>query len=80
MNAFKLDLMTLLAIFVILAVVVTMTLGSGDNDKTSIGSFGQQKSPIATVSGIASSGDSSFSYRASQSVLPTSKFVSRSWH
>lgn len=79
MNAFKLDLMTLLAIFVILAVVITMTLGSGDNDKTSIGSFGQQQSFTATVSGITPSNDTSFSYSASKSVIPTSKFVSRSW-
>ena len=80
MNAFKLDLMTLLAIFVVLAVVVTMALGSSDNDKTSFGSFSQQKSPIGTVTSIAPNSSSSFSYRATQAVIPSSKFVSRSWH
>lgn len=80
MNAFKLDLMTLLAIFVVLAVVVTMALGSSGNDRTSVGSYGVQKSPIGTVSSIASNSSSSFSYRATQAVIPSSKFVSRSWH
>ena len=79
MNAFKLDLMTLLALFVVLAVIVTMTLGSSDNDKTTIGGFNQQKSAIETVSSFTSNSDASFSYRASQAALPTSKFVSRSW-
>lgn len=80
MNAFKLDLMTLLAIFVVLAVAVTMALGSSDKDKNSVGGFSQQKSPIGTVSSIAPDSNGSFSYRASQAVIPTSKFVSRSWH
>jgi len=80
MNAFKLDLMTLLAIFVVLAVVVTMTLGSGDSDRTSVGSYGVQKSPIGAVSSITPNSSSSFSYRATQAVIPSSKIVSRSWH
>ena len=78
MNAFKLDLMTLLAIFVVLAVVVTMALGSNDNDRTSVGSYGVQQSPIGAVSSVSPSSRSSFSYRA-QAVMPSSKFVSRSW-
>ena len=79
MNAFKLDLMTLLAIFVVLAVVVTMALGSSDNNKTSIGSFSQPNSSIATVNSIAPNNSSSISYRATQAVIPSSKLVSRSW-
>ena len=80
MNAFKLDLMTVLALFVILAVIVTMMLGSNDNDKTNIGSFSQPtNSTVLTVSSVTPVSSESFSYRASQAVTPASKFVSRSW-
>ena len=74
MNAFKLDLMTVLALFVILAVIVTMALGANDDDKTSVGAFSQSKSAIASVTGAAP-----VTYRASQTALPTSKLVSSSW-
>ena len=79
MNAFKLDLMTLLAIFVVLAVVVTMALGSSDNEKASI-NFNQPRSAIGTESSILPSSNTSFYNRTAQTVIPSSKFVSRSWH
>jgi len=79
MNAFKLDLMTVLALFVILAVIVTMALGANDDDKTSVGAFSQPKSAIASVANTAPASNGAVSYRASQTVLPTSKFVSSSW-
>jgi len=75
MNAFKLDLMTLLALFVILAVIVTMALGANDDDKISVGVFNSSTTNSAFTSTI----DSSSVNRTSQSVLPSSKFVSRSW-
>jgi uncharacterized protein YpmS len=75
MNAFKLDLMTLLAIFVILAVIVTMALGASDDDKISVGVFNSS----TTNSAFASAIDSTSVNRTSQAVLPNSKFVSRSW-
>ena len=78
MNAFKLDLMTLLAIFVVLAVIVTMALGSGDNEKASV-DFTQPRSTIGTISSIAPGNNTSFSYRTSQTVMPSSKFAGRSW-
>lgn len=78
MNAFKLDLMTVLALFVILAVIVTMALGAND-DKTSVGAFSQPKSAIASVINEAPANGGAVSYRASQAVLPTSKLVSSSW-
>ncbi|WP_455223375.1 hypothetical protein [Kaarinaea lacus] len=74
MNAFKLDLMTVLALFVILAVIVTMLLGANDDDRTSVGAFNQPKSAFGTAI------DATPVSRASQAVLPNSKFVSRSWH
>ena len=79
MNAFKLDLMTVLALFVILAVIVTMALGANDDDKTSVGAFSQQKSAIASVINEAPANGGAVSYRASQAVLPTAKLVSSSW-
>lgn len=81
MNAFKLDLMTVLALFVILAVIVTMTLGSSDDDKTSVGVFSQPaKTSTGAVNQALPVSSTSLSYRASQSLTPASKFVSRSWH
>lgn len=74
MNAFKLDLMTVLALFVILAVIVTMALGASDDDRTSVGAFNQPKSAFGTAI------DTTSVSRTSQNVLPNSKFVSQGWH
>ena len=74
MNAFKLDLMTLLALFVILAVIVTMAFGASDDDKTSVGVFNSTSN-----SAFTSVIDSTSVNRTSQAVMPNSKFVSRSW-
>ncbi|MCI0504968.1 MAG: hypothetical protein L0Z73_02550 [Gammaproteobacteria bacterium] len=80
MNAFKLDLMTLLAVFVILAVIVTMTFGAKDVGSTSANTFNQPKSTIGTPGGVAPVSSSSFRYRESQAVIPASRYASRSWN
>lgn len=79
MNAFKLDLMTLLAVFVILAVIVTMTLGTGD--RTNANTFSQPKSSIANpAGGVAPVSNASFSYGKSHTAIPAPKHASRSWN
>ncbi|WP_455365642.1 hypothetical protein [Kaarinaea lacus] len=79
MNAFKLDLMTVLALFVILAVIVTMALGANDDEKTSMGAFSQPNSGIATfTTADAPAGSAPATFRSSNAVSPSSKLVS-SW-
>ncbi len=79
MNAFKLDLMTLLALFVVLAVVVTMALGSNENDVNNNGSYNLQKDSTGSVTSVVPNSNLSFSYRTSQAVVPSTQIVSQSW-
>ncbi|HEY5602100.1 MAG TPA: hypothetical protein VIM41_03250 [Gammaproteobacteria bacterium] len=79
MNAFKLDLMTVLAVFVILAVIVTMMLGSNKNDKLSTGAYSQPYRAIGSAGNAAPVSGASYHRRVSQTEMPASKLVSKTW-
>ena len=80
MGVFKLDLMTLLVIFVVLSVIVTMTAGSKDSDHTSVGQA-IPKAPMSSVNKVdVGVVDSTNGFRVAPTVIPQSRFVSKTWN
>ena len=78
MGVFKLDLMTLLVLFVVLSVVVTMTAGSKEGNQNSVGQV-IPKAPVSTVNKMGTANTDS-SFRVAPVAISNAKFVSKTWN
>jgi len=82
MGVFKLDLMTLLVIFVVLSVVFTMTAGSSDKEQQT--SNPVQSAPHAPTgignSKVSSASSSNSMFASNPVVIPQSKFSNPTWN
>ena len=79
MGVFKLDLMTILVLFVILSVILTMT--SGAKETKSVAPASTVQKPV--VQGFSNVNASEFSTTSIRSVAPKvtgAKFVSKTWN
>jgi len=81
MGVFKLDLMTLLVIFVVLSVVVTMFASSKDSDQNnSLHSVPSTPVQMESVNKVSSSSYSKSMFRSAPIVVSESKFSGKSWN
>ena len=79
MGVFKLDLMTLLVLFVVLSVIVTMTAGSTDGEKASVGQVIPQ-APASSVNKVGTAYTTVNGFRTAPVVIPQSKFTGKTWN
>ena len=81
MGVFKLDLMTILVIFVVLSVVVTMFTGAKDNDQNNaVQSTPRTSIETGSVNKVTSSSYSSSMFRSSPVVVSEAKFSGKPWN
>jgi len=81
MGVFKLDLMTLLVIFVVLSVVFTMFSGSKDNDQNNaVQSTPRAPIEMGSVNKVSTGGHSSSMFRSAPVVVSESKFSGKPWN
>ena len=78
MGVFKLDLMTLLVVFVVLSVIFTMTAGSKDGDQAAIGQVIPQ-APVS-VNKVGSAYSSGNEFRMAPVAIPKSRYSSKTWN
>ena len=79
MGAFKLDLMTILVLFVVLSVIFTMTSGAKET-KADAPAAAVQKSAVNGISNVSATEFSTESYRTISPKITNSQFSSRSWN
>ena len=81
MGVFKLDLMTLLVIFVVLSVVATMFAGSKDSDqKNSLHSVPSTPIHMDSANKVSSSRYSKSMFGSARIAISESKFSGKSWN
>ena len=79
MGAFKLDLMTILVLFVILSVIFTMTSGVNES-KTAAPAATVQKPVVQGMSNVSATEFSTASFENISPKVTGSRFASRTWN
>ena len=79
MGAFKLDLMTLLVLFVVISVVFTMTTGSKET-KSAAPATTVGKPLVQGFSNVNAGNFSSTGYRSSSQKISRSRFTGKTWN
>ena len=79
MGAFKLDLMTILVLFVLISVFLTMTTDPKKNSSAVTNSAIDRAIPQA-ANKVGMTGFSNAGYRTSSTILPRSKFATKTWN
>ena len=78
MGVFKLDLMTLLVLFVVLSVIVTMTAGTKEGEQSDVGQI-IPKSSVSSVNKVGVANSAASAFRVTPTVIPQSKFSSKTF-
>jgi len=79
MGVFKLDLMTLLVVFVVLSVVVTMMAGNKGKEQPNIDQI-NPKTTINTINKVGTASYSTSDFSVAPAVIPQSRIASRTWN
>jgi len=81
MGVFKLDLMTILVIFVVLSVVFTMMAGSNDNETANaVRTTPSSPAELSSVNKVSAAGYSQSMFHSAPVVISESRFTGKSWN
>lgn len=78
MGVFKLDLMTLLVLFVVLSVIVTMTAGTKESEQSNDGQI-IPKTSVSSVDKVGTANSAASAFRVAPAVIPQSRFSSKTF-